>query len=244
VPATGSDQDRALKKIFAFIFARGGSKGLPGKNIRRLGGIPLVGHSILIAKKMPQIERIFVSTEDPDIRAVAEDYGAEVIERPAELAEDTSPEWQAWHHAVEQLSDKGDEFDTFLSLPATSPLRSSLDVEACINKLEKNVDAVITVTHASRSPFFNMVSRTTDGDTEILADSDGYVRRQDAPEAFDVTTVAYVLRKDFILENRSLFAGRVKSVIIPKERAIDIDDEIDFKVAEVLYSEMQDDSEK
>lgn len=226
-----------MSKIFAFVFARGGSKGLPGKNVKLLGGIPLLAHSIILAKKLPRVSQVFVSTDDQTIKAVAEEYGAEVIERPADLAGDESPEWLAWKHAIQYLNNKGVDFDIFLSLPTTSPLRSGQDVDACLDALEPDADAVITVTPASRSPFFNMVSRTPDGEARILIDSGGYVRRQDAPEAFDITTVAYVLRKEFILGNSSLFTGKVKSVVVPKERAVDIDDELDFKFAESLYRE-------
>lgn len=228
-----------MSRIFAFVFARGGSKGLPGKNLLPLGGIPLIGHSINIAKSMPQISKVFVSTDDDEIKKVAEHYGAVVIDRPAELAGDKSPEWEAWRHAIRYLEEAGEEFDTFLSLPATSPLRSKSDVEAAIAALDSDTDAVITVTPASRSPYFNMVSRSDDGVCRILSPSNGFSRRQDAPEAFDITTVAYALRKDFILNAGKLFDGRVKSVVVPKERAVDIDDGWDFAFTEVIYQRSQ-----
>lgn len=226
-----------LKKVFAFVFARGGSKGLPGKNIKPLGGVPLVAHSILTAKKISKISRIFVSTESNDIKEIARAYGAEVIDRPAILASDQAAEWDAWRHAVNYLCEKGEDFDVFLSLPATSPLRSAEDVVACLKALDKETDVVISVTPASRNPYFNMVSRDSDGSCRIIMPSQGYQRRQDVPSAYDITTVAYVLRKDFILRKNSLFEGRVKSVIIPKERAVDIDDIWDFMFADKIYSE-------
>lgn len=233
-----------MSKIFAFVFARGGSKGLPGKNLLPLGGIPLIGHSINIAKAMPQVSRVFVSSDDAEIRRVALHYGAEVIERPKELAGDTSPEWEAWRHAIRYLEQAGEDFDTFLSLPATSPLRSCEDVQVAIDALDSDTDAVITVTPASRSPFFNMVTRDHDGTCKILSSSKGYFRRQDAPEVFDVTTVAYVLTKSFIVEQDALFDGRVKSVIIPRQRAIDIDDRLDYRFAELLFEEARNVVEK
>lgn len=213
---------------------------MPGKNLLPLGGVPLIGHSINTAHAIPYILKVFVSTEDAEIKRVAEQYGAEVIDRPEELASDKSPEWEAWRHAIRHLEKAGEEFDTFLSLPATSPLRSTADVEGAINALDDETDAVITVTPASRSPFFNMVSREHDGTTRILSSSCGYTRRQDAPEAFDVTTVAYVLKKAFIIQSSGLFDGKVKSVVVPKERAVDIDDILDFKFAELLYTEAED----
>jgi len=204
-----------------------------------LGGVPLIGHSINIARSLPQVSKVFVSTDDSEIKRVAELYGAVVIDRPPELAGDKSPEWAAWQHAIEYLEEAGEEFTTFLSLPATSPLRSVIDVEATINALDRETDAVITVTPASRSPFFNMVSREKDGTCKILSPSNGYARRQDAPEAFDITTVAYALKGDFIKRKSGLFDGKVKSVVVPKERAVDIDDGLDFRFAEFLYKEAQ-----
>jgi N-acylneuraminate cytidylyltransferase len=208
---------------------------LPGKNLLPIGGTPLIAHSINIAKAIPQISRVFVSTEDAEIKKVAQYYGAEVIDRPVKLAGDKSPEWEAWRHAIKHLEDAGEEFDTFVSLPATSPLRSVVDVETAIRALDSGTDAVITVTPASRSPFFNMVAREENGSCRILSASEGCHRRQDAPEAFDITTVAYVLKKEFILKAERLFDGEVKSVVVPKERAVDIDDALDFAFAETLY---------
>ena len=111
-------------KTYAFIFARGGSKGLKGKNIKKLCDKPLLAHSIDIAKSIDEISKVFVSTEDEDIQKVATEYGANVIIRPKVLATDTSPEIDSWKHAINYLTDLGDSFDRFISLPTTSPLRT------------------------------------------------------------------------------------------------------------------------
>jgi len=222
--------------VFAFIFARGGSKGLVKKNIKSLGGIPLIGHSISLAAQMPVIEKVYVSTDSPDIMAIAREFSAEVIERPIHLATDTASEWEAWRHAVNHVRATGEQFETFLSLPATSPLRSIEDVQKCLDAIDDQTDVVITVTPSARSPYFNMIKRDAAGFSTIVATQNGTIlRRQDAPEVFDITTVAYVSRPDFILKQTGLFAGRVKSVIVPKERAIDIDDAFDFMIAETLF---------
>ncbi len=208
---------------------------MPGKNIKLLGGIPLIAHSIIRAKETAFVERIYVSTDSDEIAAVAKDYHAEVIIRPQELATDTASEWLAWRHAVNYLEKAGVAFDIFLSLPSTSPLRASLDIENCVNALADDTDMVVTVTPSSRSPYFNMVTRDHDGFSELVIDSGGLTRRQDAPITYDLTTVAYVTRPKFIKSNQGLFSGRVKSVIVPKERAVDIDDAHDFLFAEALY---------
>ncbi|KFC69468.1 cytidylyltransferase domain-containing protein [Massilia sp. LC238] len=226
--------------VFAFTFARGGSKGLPGKNIKELGGIPLIAHSLLLARRMPGIDGVFVSTDCDEIARVAREQGAEVIMRPAELATDNAPEWLAWQHAIRHVQDSGRSFDVFLSLPSTSPLRSEVDVDACIGSLDADTDVVITVTPASRNPYFNMVVRDAEGGSRIVLGEGNTARRQEAPEVFDITTVAYVARPWFILNHKKLFDGRVKSVVVPKERAVDIDDAVDFQLAEILYQNAND----
>jgi N-acylneuraminate cytidylyltransferase len=218
----------------AFIFARGGSKGLPGKNIKPLGGIPLIGHSINTALQVQAVDRVFVSTDSDEIASIASSFSVEVIKRPAELASDTASEWLAWRHAIEHVQAQH-PFDVFLSLPATSPLRSIGDVEQCLDALDEHTDVVVTVTPAARSPYFNMVTRSEEGLTAVVLSSSDIIRRQDAPVVFDMTTVAYVARPNFILKNSGIFTGRVRSVVIPKERAVDIDDEFDFLIAEVFY---------
>ncbi|ASU23364.1 acylneuraminate cytidylyltransferase family protein [Vibrio qinghaiensis] len=225
----------------AFIFARGGSKGLPGKNIKPLAGKPLLQYSIDTALASPSIGHVFVSTDDAQIANVARAGGAIVIERPEELASDTSPEWLSWRHAVEWVQTHYGEFDCFVSLPATSPLRSVDDVENAINQL-KNTDAdiCISVTPASRSPFFNMVKQTETGLVELVNKPQGEVaRRQDAPAIFDITTVVYATTPEFVLNHYGIFSGKVTSVEIPKERAVDIDDIYDFKLAEAIIQEHQ-----
>jgi N-acylneuraminate cytidylyltransferase len=224
-------------KTFAFIFARGGSKGVPGKNIRNLDGKPLLAYSIITAQNIDEISRVFVSTDDPDIAYVGAQYGAEIINRPAELAQDDSPEWLAWLHAVEYLENQGEYFDCFVSLPATSPLRNKIDVVNCINLLDKQTDIVVTMTNTSRSPYFNMVRKNKDYVRLSVETDEWYSRRQDVPKMYDLTTVAYVTRPNFIKNNNKIFDGKVKAELIPKERSIDIDDEIDFKIAEVLIRE-------
>lgn len=226
-------------KTFAFIFARGGSKGVPGKNIRPLGGKPLLAHSIDIAKQVSSISKVFVSTESHDIAKIALEYGAEVIPRPAELACDDSPEWAAWRHAVNWLNDRGESFQTFVSLPATSPFRNVTDIKSCLARLDEGTDIVVTITETTRSPWFNMVRQENDFLQLLYQGKDVYARRQDVPKSFDMTTVAYVTRPKFILSAGGVFEGRVKGVLVPNERALDIDTELDFFVAETIMKKLE-----
>lgn len=228
-------------KATAFIFARGGSKGLPGKNIRPLGGKPLIAWSIEHALAVRRIARVIVSTDSQEIAAVAREHGAEVpFIRPEELARDESPEWLAWRHALNYLlNEEGVLPDAMVSVPTTAPLRSSLDIENCLDEYEKGgADMVITVTDAHRSPYFNMVKVNPDGTVGLVMPPQSVVaRRQDVPTVFDMTTVAYVARPEFVLTHNATFEGRVRHVHVPLERAIDIDTLLDFRIAECLLGQ-------
>lgn len=226
-------------KTFGFIFARGGSKSVPGKNIRNLGGKPLLAHALLVARQVTQIERVFVSTDSDEIAAIAERFGATCIPRPAELAQDDSPEWLAWRHAINWVRAKVDDFERFVSLPPTAPLRFADDIVTCLQVLDSDTDMVLTMTPAERSPWFNMVKVDISGRLSLLIEGDEIVCRQEAPLAYDLTTVAYVSRPEFILEKDRIWDGRVRGVEIPRERAIDIDTEFDFEFAEFLMRKRQ-----
>ena len=226
-------------RTFAFIFARGGSKGVPGKNIKEICGKPLIAYPIEIAKEIESIEKIFVSTEDDNIATVAKEFGADIIPRPHDLAQDDSPEWLAWQHAVKWLEAKGESFDIFVSLPTTSPLRNKKDITQCLTSLDKKTDVVVGVTEATRSPYFNMVRKDYNGFLKVfLGDDNKYTRRQETPAIFDITTVAYVSRPEFIANFTGIFDGKVKGVEIPAERALDIDTELDFEIAEFLMDKV------
>jgi CMP-N-acetylneuraminic acid synthetase len=221
----------------AFIFARGGSKGLPRKNILSMGGKPLLAHAINSAMQVNDISEVFVSTDDDEIAKVAKDYNSKVINRPKELAQDESPEILSWKHAINYIHDKGYICDKFLSLPPTAPLRNSEDIQSCLDLLDDQADLVITITESQRSPFFNMVTLDDNDYVKLFATSDEkYSRRQDAPKNYDITTVAYVARPDYIMDAENLYDGRVKAVYVPRERAIDIDTELDFFIADAMYS--------
>ncbi len=225
-------------RAIGFIFARGGSKGVPGKNIKPLAGKPLIAHSIEVAQQCPSLGAVNISTDDEHIAAVARASGARVpFMRPAELATDTAPEWLAWRHAVEWAQQEYGHFDAFVSLPATSPFRAVADVEACIEVLRQDpqADVVITVKTAERSPYFNMVSLDEHGYAGLVCKPTGAIsRRQDAPAVYDITTVAYAVRPDFILRASRLFDGNVRTVTVPAERALDIDTPYDFLLAEAI----------
>jgi len=220
-------------RVVAFIFARGGSKGVPGKNLRRLSGKSLLAHAIEAARAAAAVERIVVSTDDEDIAAAARQCGAEVpFLRPSELATDDAPEWLAWRHALGEIGDVG----LFVSVPTTAPLRAAVDIDACVARFrEGDCDAVFAVTPAAHNPYFNMVTIDDDGLARLAISPDTEVRRrQSAPPVFDITTVCYVVSPSFIESADGLFDGRIGVVEVPPERAVDIDTELDLKIAEAL----------
>ena len=225
-------------KTVAFIFARSGSKGLPNKNIKLLAGKPLIAYSIEQALATKRIERVIVSTDSNEIANISLEFGAEVpFLRPSELATDDSPEWLSWRHGLEYLlTSTGSLPKVMVSLPPTAPLRKSQDIDNCLKEFEKNdSDVVVTVTDAHRNPFFNIVKSNLDGSVSLVNDMGEVIfRRQDAPKLFDLTTVCYVAKPEFVMNHNSIFEGRVKSVHVPMERSIDIDSLLDFQITEFL----------
>ena len=134
-------------------------KGVPRKNIKKILGKPLIAYSIELSKEIKDIEKIFVSTDDKEIGRISKDYGAEIIERPSDLAQDDSPEWLSWLHAIDWVEKKYGFFDVFISLPTTSPLRNKDDVINCLRAHDSKSDVVIGITEAKRNPWFNMVKK-------------------------------------------------------------------------------------
>ncbi len=229
--------------IVGFVFARGGSKGVPRKNVRPVGGKPLIGHAVETAFASRWITEVLVSTDDPEIASVAKRFGASVpFVRPAEFSTDAAPEWLAWRHAIafyDAHSTKG-PVDVFVSVPATSPLRIAEDVDRCVEALIHDVDqpdVILSVAEPYRNPYFNQVTTDSRGFARVVCSTGTgeATRRQDAPPVFDITTVAYAVRADLIRTKSRLFEGRVKTVPVPVERSLDIDTEHDMALAEFLW---------
>lgn len=231
-----------MTSVVAAVFARGGSKGVPGKNLRRLGGETLVARAVRCAAAVPGVQRVLVSTDDVGIADEARAANAEVpFMRPPELATDTAPERAAWKHLVTHVrrANGPDACDVLLSVPATSPFRAVADVSACLKALldDPKADTAVTLTPSPTNPYFNMVRRAADGSLQLAAKPDAPIqRRQDAPPVYNLTTVAYAVRSDHLLKTDSLFGGRVVGAVVPAERALDIDTELDWAFAEFLYA--------
>ena len=225
--------------VYGAVFARGGSKGVPRKNLRHIAGTPLLELSVAMGLASEGIDRMFCSTDSDEIATEAIRLGAEVpFRRPETLAQDDSPEWTAWQDLARFLIQEGaSKSDVLVSLPTTSPLRACEDIENALELFRQGTfDLVLGVSESTRSPWFNMVVREQSSEVSLVAGVEGerISRRQDAPAVFDITTVVYVTTLGFVINSQGLFDGTVGSVVIPRERAIDIDTEFDLEIADYL----------
>jgi len=225
-----------VKSIIAIIPARGGSKGIPHKNIKNLGGEPLIAYTIGVALKSKYLDHIFVSTEDPEIAEISRKYGAQVIDRPPALAEDTSKTVDAILHAVEYVEGEGIQPYIVVLLQPTSPLRNTEDIDAAVKLfLDNECDSVISVCEPDHSPFWCF---TLNGKyLQPLFDKNfDTTRRQDLPKVVMPNGAIYVSSPGFIREYEGFYGDRTIPYCMPPERSIDIDTPLDFTVAEVLIN--------
>lgn len=220
------------------INARGGSKGIKNKNIRLLGDKPLIAYSIIQAKQSGLFSYIAVSSDSEEILIIANQYGADIlIKRPPELATDQASKLDAIKHCLLETEKITSEiFDIIVDLDATSPLRDVEDIFDAVILLESSkVSNVITGMPARRSPYFNMVEINEDGFAELSKKpAQAIVRRQDAPKVYDLNASIYVWKRQALLENNTLFNTDTLLYVMPEERSIDIDTELDFSIVEFL----------
>ncbi len=221
----------------ATICARGGSTGLPRKNVLPLLGKPLIVWTIEQALAVPSIDATFVSTDDEEIAAVAEAAGARVLgRRPAHLATAEAPKIPVIQHLVEQVESTGLLVDRIVDLDPTSPLRTVSDIEACIGLLTSEVDTVITGFPSDKNPYFNMVEEQPDGNYRVVKQTAAIVTsRQQAPAVYSMNASIYVWHRRTL--GLGLWGGRVRLHPMPRDRSIDIDSRLDFRLVELILQE-------
>lgn len=227
--------------IIALIPARGGSKGIPKKNLQDLCGKPLIARTIQEAKKCLFFDKIIVSTDDLEIAEVSKKFGAEVpFLRPNKIAKDDSPTIDTIFHALNYFEKKNCHVDVLVLLQPTSPLRTSEDITMALNLfIENNIDSVISVSELIHSPYWslkieNKFLKANFGDKYLN------LRRQDLPELFLPNGAIYISSNENIQKNKGFFGRRTMPYIMPNERSIDIDNIIDLKLAEILLRERGD----
>lgn len=228
--------------ILATICCRGGSKGVPGKNIKLLNGKPLIAYTIDSAKQSKYINELIISTDDQAIADIARSYGATVpFLRPADLASDTASKWPVFIHAVETYEQlTGNTVDYLVDLDVTVPLKTYQDIDGAIQMALQDplTDVVITGYEPERNPYFNMMEIGEDGFASIVKKgTKPIVRRQDAPKVYSLTPAAYVVKKSALYAFEHWSNAKCKIYEMPRERAVDIDTEIDFKIVEFLIGQ-------
>jgi len=221
----------ADKKVLAVIPARGGSKGLPGKNIKMLDGKPLIAWSIELAKQCEFIDRVVVSTDDDEIASVAAAWGADVpFKRPATLASDTSPTIDTLRHCIDTLDGT---FDNVVLLQATTPLRTLQTLNTCIETSITANQVVISVSE-SKKPVEWMFYRHDNGFNYVLDGIHKPTRRQDCKPAFYVDGNVYCMSAEHACVSDEIFDEHSLTVVSQPNEAVDIDTIDDFEYCEYL----------
>ena len=223
------------------VLARAGSVGVPGKNTRLLGGVPLVAHSIRHARASELFDAVVVSTDDPEVRRIAESERVDlVVTRPDDLATAAAGKVPAIAHAVGVAeAELGREFDVVVDLDVTAPLRDPDDVVAAVALLEQDPSAanVITAAPARRSPYFNLVERGRDGTVRLVRPSDPpLLRRQDAPDCFDMNASIYVWWRATLSADLPVINPGTRLHVMPEERSHDVDSELDWSIVTHLHT--------
>lgn len=224
--------------ILCTICARGGSKGLKNKNIRNLNGKPLIAHSIEQAKESKLFNHIVVSTDSDEIIDVARKYGAEVFfKRSEELSNDKAGKVKAIQDAFIKSEEYFQEkFDYHFDLDATSPLRFVSDIHNAFELFLQNKNDILQTAMPSRkSPYFNLVELDENNHLFLSKKLEKPIlRRQDSPKCFDLNASIYIWTRDAILNNDTVFVKNCGLYIMPEDRSIDIDNELDFDFVEFI----------
>jgi len=224
--------------IVGAICARGGSKGVPRKNLKYLAGKPLIAHTIECARACPLFDRIVTSTDDAEIADVARQHGSEVpFLRPSHLAQDDSPKWAVFRHLVQNLEQMtGGHVDVLVDLDTGVPLRQPADIVGCVEQLlSGDAEVVATAYEAERNPYFNMVELGTDRFAKIVKPpAKPIANRQSAPQVYSLSPAVYAIVRDALWQYEHWSEAKLQIYPLPRERAIDIDSEFDFALVEYL----------
>lgn len=232
--------------VLCVIGARGGSQGLPGKNMKQLLGSPLIKWTIDAAIATPEIDRVVVSTDSKEIASIAMNAGAEVpFIRPEKLSGSKVGKFDVWKHALQFCENfYNEKYEVFVDLDCTNPLRDESDISNVIEQLvaskERGVDAVFSVCEARKNPYFNMLEEDKDGALRMSKSlGPTIIRRQDAPKVFEHVASIYALLPSKIFKQDHLLSGHAEGYDIGFEKSLDIDSEFDFELVEYLMKKKQ-----
>lgn len=223
-----------MQKVTAIITARGGSKGVPRKNIRLVDGKPLIGYTIEAALKCPLIDACYVTTEDPEIKQVSLTYGSKVIERPDELAQDNSLSVDAVAHAISKITDMGEMSEYFVLLQPTSPLRNEKHLSKCLEEFFKSdCLCAVSVTEAEHHPWKMLFSSA--GKIEPVHSKESLeTPRQLLPKAYRINGAIYVMQTKTFLRYKRFFIDPAYPFFMKQEDSLDIDNESDLEELSVI----------
>ncbi|MBD5233361.1 MAG: acylneuraminate cytidylyltransferase family protein [Bacteroidales bacterium] len=225
-------------KILCIIPARGGSKGIPHKNIKRLGDKPLICYAIDNARAIVDDADICVTTDSAEIIEVVEKYGLKVpFVRPPELASDTAGTYEVLLHALSFYESKGIKYDAIILLQPTSPFRQNEDLKRALSLYSSDIDMVVSVKPASSNPYYNCFEENSEGFLKISKGSGEYCRRQDAPKAWEYNGAVYVINPDSLKRSKLSEFKRIRKYEMDELHSLDLDTLFDWKIAELLLSE-------
>ena len=224
--------------ILAVICARGGSKGVKNKNIRKLNGKPLICYSLDLLKETKYIDDYIISTDSCDIINVVENYGFNIdFKRPDNLALDKVSRIDVIKHAVDWLSLKQKKYDIIVDIGVATPLKTAEDMDNCIELLVGSAsNNILSVAPSARNPYYNMVEERN-GKVKKVKDIGQFKDRRDAPNVYDMNDGFNVWKYEILFSGSPQFNNKTSIYIMPRERSIDIDEEIDFIIAEAIMKE-------
>lgn len=230
------------KKILAIIPARGGSKRLPKKNVLDLNGKPLISWSIEAGLNSKYVDKVIISTDNEEIKEISKKYSSvEIIDRPAEFATDTASTFDALEHAILSLSE---QYDYIVLLQATSPLRTTSHIDEAIQILfDKRADAIISVTEMDHSPLWSNTLPEDKSMKAFLGEEVKNKRSQDLESYFRLNGAIYICKIDILLKEKTFFLkDNIFAYVMDKSFSVDIDERLDFKIAELIMKEIEDEN--
>lgn len=227
------------KSFLAIIPARGGSKRLKNKNILPLDGIPLIAHSIQSAKKSKYIDDIVVTSDSKEILNISKIYKASTVKRPRELALDTSTTFDAIKHTIKEYKKLNKNFDYIILLQPTSPLRTAKDINKSIELLiKRDANAIVSFSESTHSPLWSFKAKKNKKLDNIFKEKDRFKRSQDLETYYNLNGAIYICRTDLLLKAKSfLITDNIYGYEMSQRNSIDIDNIIDFKLAEILLGD-------
>ncbi len=223
-----------MKEALFLIPARKGSKGLPGKNVKRLKNKPLIQYSIELAQRLTSNDSICISTDDPQVISIAESLGVRVpFVRPSALASDSASSYQVIAHALSHYREIGKTYEYVILLQPTSPFRNTEHVKEAFDLMNPDVDMVVSVKSSKANPYFNLFEEDDQGFLSLSKEAN-ITKRQEAPAVYEYNGSIYIIRTESLLREGTLKLPRIKKYEMDERYSVDIDTSFDWSIAELI----------